>query len=202
VRVLGVPPDHAGWWLAGSLVACLGLARGLRRERLVFECANCASLACRRCSGHHEGSVLCAGCAATARRAKSELVLSTLLRNRRNEAQAIFQRRARRLNAWLLGAGGLYNSVSTRTISYGLWLSILAVGALLPGLPLSDPWEPGAPRTASWVRIGCAALLALVALLSRFGRPSWRNRQFHLHPASLVRLVDLIDGRPARKIKT
>lgn len=202
VPVLGVPPDHAGWWLAGSLLLCLVLSRALRREQLVFECANCASLACRRCSGHHEGSVLCAGCAATARRAKSELVLSTLLRNRRNEAQTVFQRRARRLNAWLLGAGGLYNSVSTRTISYSVWLAILVVGALLPGLPLSDPWEPGAPRTASWVRIGCAALLALMALLSRFGRPSWRNRQFHLHPASLVRLVDLIDGRPARKIKT
>jgi tetratricopeptide (TPR) repeat protein len=202
LRWLGVPPDHVGLWLLVGLAGSAMLSVLRRRERLVFECANCGSLACAACSGEHDGSVLCAGCDATARRAKSELVQGTLLRNRRREAESVFQRRVRRLNAWLLGAGGLYNGVSVRETAQGLALSVLTAGLIAGGPLVVDAWDALPVPALNWRRIVCAALLLLLALLARLDRPSWRSRQLHLHPSSLVRLVDLIEGRPVRKLKT
>jgi tetratricopeptide (TPR) repeat protein len=200
VGLVGTPVDHAGWWLGGSLMLAMLMGMGMRRDKLVFECANCGRLACRRCQGEHEGAVLCFGCAGTAARARSEVVLGTLLRNRRVEAELSFQSTLNRLNQWAFGSARIYNGLDAHGVALAMLFSALVAGALVPHWPLDDPWSPAAAGTWSALRIGSLAGLAVFALISRWGRVPFRRRKLHLHPANLVSLVDLIEGLPKRKL--
>jgi hypothetical protein len=199
---LGVPVDHMAWWLGAALVAAGVLARWRRRDRLVFECANCGRLACPACSGQHDGSILCSPCHATAQRARSEVVLSTLLRNRRRTTESAFHQRVQRLNLWAFGAGELYNGTRRRGIVLALILATLVAGAVAPAPLLGDLWDAPRPETMlPPLRIAALAGLLLLFVAGRFGRSVWRSRSFHLHPSSVVRLADLVEGRAERKLK-
>ncbi len=200
---MGVPADHIAAWLAVTLLLSVIAMKLLSRERLVYECSNCGQLTCPRCSGEHEGSILCPRCHTTAQRARSEVVLSTLLRNRRRAAEYAFHTRARKLNAWAIGAGDLYNGVRKRGLFLTLASWACAFGILLPGGILPSPWQPPSsgillplPRI-----LGIAGLL-LFFLLSRYGRTSWRSRSFLLHPSSMVKFTDLLDHRAETRLKT
>ena len=198
---LGVPPSHVGPWLVAVLVAAVVLGFVVPRRRLVFECVNCGALACRHCRGEHEGAVLCQGCAGTARRAKSEMVLTTLLRNRRRDAESNYLRRLRRLDTWLLGAGALSDGVRRRGLASGLFVAV-AVTALLHGAaPLRDTWDLQAPSTFSLVRVLGASILLVVFVLNAWGRDVLRNRHLQPHPSSAVSLTGLIEGRPAARAR-
>lgn len=196
---LGVPPDHVGIWLASSLVLALILGLMLQRGRLVFECANCGKLACQHCQGEHEGAILCSGCAANARRARSELVLTTLLRNRRVEAEIAFHNRLRRLDAWCFGAGRIYNGLDRGPLISGLVFSMLVVGAVVTMPLVQDFWENPPVVTWSFARLASLAGLLLLGLFHRVGRVPFRRRKLHLHPSNLVSLVDLIEGLPKQR---
>ncbi len=200
-RWLGVPPDHAGLWLAISLALSAILGATLPRKRLTFECANCGTLSCHNCRGEHEGAVLCHECAAHAKRARSELVLSTLLRNRRIEADVIFNRKLRRMNTWLLGAGWIYDGLQSRGLNTATAFVSLAVAAWLSTWPLQDPWHTIEPPLLNGVRIVAMAGIVFMLIVNWLGRIPGGGRKLHLHPASLVSLVDLIDGRSRRKLE-
>jgi tetratricopeptide (TPR) repeat protein len=201
-RWIGVPTEQIRIWLAATLLLSLLLMKIFPREKLVFECANCGNLSCPSCSGEHDGNVLCPGCFGTARRARSEMVLSTLLRNRRRSTEFRFHGRVQWLNAWLIGAGDLYSGLRKR----GIVLTILAAGCLLeipwPTALLPDPWQVNLPaKLLALPRVVAAVCLVLLFLYSRYGRSSWRSRSFHLHPASMVRLADLMDGHSEKKLR-
>jgi hypothetical protein len=67
---------------------------------------------------------------------------------------------------------------------------------------LPSPWQTAQPfEWLSAARIVPLAGLFLLFLISRFGQSAWRSRSFHLHPASMVRLADLMDGRSEKRLK-
>lgn len=198
-RWLGTPVDHIGWWLGIALLLSLVLGRLVSRAKVVFECANCADLACDRCHGEHEGIILCTACGATAKRARSEVVLRTLLRNRRHEAEGRFAKRVRGLNGFLFGLGNLYDGARPRGFLRGIFLMGLLVAAWHPHPFVADPWDPLPLTTWSWIRIAALLGLAILASTSWWNRYPDRARSLHLHPSNLVSLVDLMDGRPRRK---
>ena len=199
---LGVPADSISLWLLATLLLSLMLSRIFPRERMVYECSNCGRLTCSKCSGEHEGSVLCPSCHTTAQRARSEMVLSTLLRNRRRASEFSFHSKVRRLNAWGLGAGDIYNGLRKR----GVFMAILAWSFVFwiiePSGFLADPWKPLTtdPLLAPGRVLSVAGLL-LLFLLSRYGHSAWRSRNFLLHPSSMVRFSDLLENRGEKRMK-
>lgn len=200
-RWLGVPAQHVGAWLAAALLLGFALALLNGREKLVFECVNCGELACGRCKGEHEGAVLCSHCAGHARRAKSEMVLTTLLRNRRRDAEVAYHSRLRHLDFFLPGAGRLYNGVQRRGLAMAAWGSACAVLALLGGPVVADPWAAVEPGTWTTTRIAGLAGLGLLLVVNQLSRWSGRSRHLHAHPSSIVSLVGLIEGREGRTPK-
>jgi len=201
-RWLGVPPDAIPAWLVVTLLLSLVLFKVFSRERLVYECSNCGKLACQRCSGEHEGSILCPTCTTTAQRARSEMVLSTLLRNRRRAAEYAFHSKVRRLNAWAIGAGDLYNGLRKRGLLLTLFAWTCVYGIVLPQGLLPSPWAPvTVTPLLALPRILSFAGLLLLFLISRYGRTSWRSRSFLLHPSSMVKFSDLLENRVDNKLK-
>jgi hypothetical protein len=194
---LGVPARHAGWWLLVTLVLAWLVQRVRPRSELVFECANCEILSCRSCCGEHDGLVLCIGCAQTAKRARSELVLATLLRNRKHEADLLSQRRLRWWNTWTFGGAHLQNLQKRGVVS--AWILVIGLWLLLaPALP-ADPWTMSmrdGVRIGRWIG---SSLLFLLWICSWLGRVPLRTPPLHVHPGSLVSLGELIEGRPRRR---
>lgn len=198
---LGVPPGHIGPWLAGMLVGSMLLGLLVPRRRLVFECVNCGTLACRHCRGEHEGAVLCQGCAGTARRAKSEMVLTTLLRNRRRDAESSYLRRLRNLDGFLLGAGALSDGVRRRGLMSGVLIALAGAAVIFGGAPLRDTWDLQSTPTWSVVRIAGIALLFAVFFLNLQIRSALRTRHLQPHPSSAVSLAGLIENRPQHRAR-
>jgi len=194
---LGVPVAHIGGWLLATLGFCWVATRLIPRSRLVFECANCEVLSCRSCSGEHDGLVLCVGCAQTAKRARSEVVLTTLLRNRRHEAERARAARMRLWNAWSFGGGHLQQG-RQRGIVMGIFLSLFVTLIISPALP-NDPWAMLKHDGLPIGRIVGAAGLLVLWIFAFLGRVPLRTPPLHIHPASLVSLGDLIEGRPRRR---
>ena len=197
----GVPGAHVGTWLTAILGVSIFLGLVVPRRRLVFECVNCGTLACRHCRGEHEGAVLCSGCAQTARRAKSEMVLSTLLRNRRRDAEASYQRRMETLDAFLPGAGSLADGVRRRGAWSALLLSASLTAIVLGGPPLVDPWESAETSLFGAVRIAGLVLLVVTVLLNTAVRGAVRGRHLQPHPNSVVSLAGLIEGRAPQRAR-
>ena len=198
---LGVPSGHVGGWLSAILVVSFALGFVLPRKRLVFECVNCGSLTCRHCRGEHEGAVLCTSCAMTARRAKSEMVLTTLLRNRRRDAEAVYQQRMTVLDAWLPGAGALADGVRRRGVWSAILISLSTVALIFGGPPLSDPWDLDQGSLINVVRLAGLALLVVTVLLNTAARSSIRGRHLQPHPNSAVSLAGLIEGRAPQRAR-
>lgn len=199
---LGVPAAHVGSWLTAILVVSVVLGVAVPRKRMVFECVNCGALTCRHCRGEHEGAVLCTGCAMTARRAKSEMVLNTLLRNRRRDAEADYQRRMATLDAWLPGAGALADGARPRGVWSAILLALALAALLLGGPPLTDPWNARDLGLFNVVRIAGMGLLVVTILLNTAARASVRGRHLQPHPNSSVSLAGLIEGRGPQRART
>lgn len=196
-RWLGVPPQHVVPWLAATFVLSIALGVVLPRRKLVFECANCGSLTCHHCRGEHEGAVLCTDCSSIARRAKSEVVLTTMLRNRRREADTRYQEHLRGLDRWLPGAGSLVDGVRRRGVVSALGVSIAAVALLLGDPPLQDAWSAPGSGLFTFARIFGGVLLLLLAFMNSAVRSPFRNRHLQTHPSSSVSFAGLIETRRA-----
>jgi len=196
---LGVPAAHVGPWLVAILGLSVFLGLVVPRRRMVFECVNCGTLACRHCRGEHEGAVLCSGCGQTARRAKSEMVLSTLLRNRRRDAEAAYQRRMASLDSILPGAGSLADGGRRRGTWSAALMSASLTAIVLGGPPLTDPWQPTDPGIFGVARICGVVLLVLIVLLNTAARGAVRGRHLQPHPNSVVSLAGLIEGRAPQR---
>jgi hypothetical protein len=196
-RWVGVPPAHVTVWLAGTLLVAIGLATIFPRRKLVFECANCGSLTCRHCRGEHEGAVLCTDCGSIARRAKSEVVLTTMLRNRRREADTRYQERLRSFDRTLFGAGRLIDGAQTRGVISALLVSAATVAVALGRAPLHDPWDASGAGFFTAPRIAGLAVLTLIFLAYNAVRIPTRGRHLQPHPSSSVSFAGLIETRRA-----
>lgn len=196
-RWIGVPPTHVVRWLGATLVLSFLLSVVFPRRKRVFECANCGSLTCHHCRGEHEGAVLCTDCSAIARRAKSEVVLTTMLRNRRREADTRYQERLRALDQWLPGAGRLVDGVQRRGVLSALGVSAATVALVLGHAPLHDPWSAPSDGLITAARIGGAILLLFVVFVNSALRSPFRNRHLQTHPSSSVSFAGLIETRRA-----
>lgn len=196
-RWLGVPPGHITGWLTATLVLAALLTFVFPRKKLVFECASCGSLTCHHCRGEHEGAVLCSDCGSIARRAKSEVVLTTMLRNRRREADTRYQDRLRNLDRCLPGAGRLIDGVQRRGVISAVAMSVALVAIVLGRAPLHDPWAVPTPEVFTVLRIAGLALLVIVVFLNNTLRSSARNRHLQPHPSSSVSFAGLIETRRA-----
>lgn len=200
-RWLGVPAAHVGPWLVATLIASVFLGLVLPRRRMVFECVNCGTLACRHCRGEHEGAVLCTSCAMTARRAKSEMVLTTLLRNRRRDAEAVYQNRLHTLDAWLPGAGALADGARARGMWSAFLLALATLAIVFGGPPLSDPWHLAGGGFVNVVRVAGVGLFLVAVLLNTVARGGSRGRHLQPHPNSAVSLAGLIEGRSPQRAR-
>jgi tetratricopeptide (TPR) repeat protein len=196
-RWLGVPPSHVVAWLSGTLVLSGLLGLAFPRRKLVFECANCGSLTCRHCRGEHEGAVLCTDCSAIARRAKSEVVLTTMLRNRRREADTRYQDWLRGFDRALPGAGRLMDGVQRRGVITAIAVSVAITAIVLGEAPIHDTW--GGPQQAlvTGPRIAGAVLLALLYFGYNAVRIPTRSRHLQPHPSSSVSFAGLVETRRA-----
>lgn len=196
-RWVGVPAAHVTGWLVGTLALAIALGLIFPRRKLVFECANCGSLTCRQCRGEHEGAVLCTDCHAIARRAKSEVVLTTMLRNRRREANTRYQDRLRGFDRTFPAAGRLIDGAQRKGIITAALVSLAIVWIVLGRAPLSDPWDGSSTGFFTAARIAGFVVLALLYFGFNAVRLASRNRHLQPHPSSSVSFAGLIETRRA-----
>lgn len=196
-RWLGVPPGHIVYWLIATLAGAFLLSFALPRRKLVFECANCGTLTCHHCRGEHEGAVLCTDCSSIARRAKSEMVLTTMLRNRRRESDSRYQDHLRNLDRWLPGGGRLIDGVQKRGVVSAILMSMAIVAIVLGGAPLRDAWGADSDEFFTPARIFGFVLLFLLVFMNSALRSQLRTRHLQPHPSSSVSFAGLIETRRA-----
>jgi tetratricopeptide (TPR) repeat protein len=186
---LGAPPLPLFLMLAGVLTAALLLVYWGKLQDEIRHCSVCNSEICRHCGRVLDGDVICQGCAETAERSRSEMVLATLLKNRSRAvglsttARLVFLARLlpgaghlavgdvgcalRRfslltLGLFMIGFGWAFD-MSTTWSSPGLTIPEELVHPLWLPLP-SGAW-PGLlewPVSAGLLLLGIAYLLALV----------------------------------------
>ncbi|MHB8080275.1 MAG: tetratricopeptide repeat protein, partial [Candidatus Krumholzibacteriia bacterium] len=95
-------------WIIGGLFL-LAVAVSLRLPAAVRTrpCANCSTPVCPGCGHWREDDLLCPVCHGTAERARSELVLATLQKNRSRDLELAFIARAQWFNRILPGGSNL-----------------------------------------------------------------------------------------------
>jgi tetratricopeptide (TPR) repeat protein len=96
------------FWILGGLFV-LTIAGSLRLPAVsrTRPCANCSTAVCPACGQWREDELLCPVCHGTAERARSELVLATLQKNRSRDLEMAFTARAQRFNRILPGGSNL-----------------------------------------------------------------------------------------------
>lgn len=124
----GATPGTLGYLLGGLLALAAVLRLWLPARLRCVPCANCGAPVCPACSQAHEEGALCGECHGTAERARSELVLATLLKNRSRDQEMAFGARAQRFNRLLPGASNL---VAGQPALGLVRLSLFAAGASL-----------------------------------------------------------------------
>jgi tetratricopeptide (TPR) repeat protein len=102
---LGAPPLPLWAVLGGSLLAAAVFAYWRIRLGHPRACASCGCAICARCGEMHEAVWLCAICAETAGRAKSDMVRATLLKNRSRSLEFGRASRRRTMGRLLPGSG-------------------------------------------------------------------------------------------------
>ena len=99
-----------------------------RRQQDPRECENCGVPLCRSCCKVRDKAWLCAACGETADRARSDMILATLLKNRSRDEGMARSARIVRLGRLLPGAGHL----ATGHVGAAWFrLSLLAAGLFL-----------------------------------------------------------------------
>lgn len=215
---LGGTPGLLFWLLAGGLILAVAAGLWLPADRRSAACSNCCAPVCPRCATRRDDELLCVTCQGTAERARSELVLATLLKNRSRDQELAFIARAQRFNRILPGASGLVaghpfsglsrlSALATALLLmlFGWSFNVMAVwdlpGLLLPGEtvhPLLWPLPAAAwngPRTWS---LAAGALLALGLYGSAWlGHESFRRGRPSRRPKQILKLAARSAAAPA-----
>ncbi len=200
--VLGVPPVPLLALVGVPLLVALLVIGSSRRQQDPRECENCGVPLCRTCCKVRDNAWLCAACGETADRARSDMILATLLKNRSRDEGMARSARVVRLGRLMPGAGHL---ATGRTGRAWLRLSILAAGLYLvaagwifdfaadwtsPGLLLDTEminprWLPLPaaqwPGWSSLTVLGGVALIALAWLIAMLDGPGLRRGLHERH---------------------
>lgn len=127
-HLLGAPPIPLYMLLSAPLLLAILLIWKWSRQHDPRCCENCGVPVCISCARVRDAAWLCPGCGETADRARSELILGTLLKNRSRSEGMAYSARIVRLGRLLPGAGHL----ATEHVLAG-WarLALLSLGLLL-----------------------------------------------------------------------
>jgi hypothetical protein len=142
---LGCPPLPEYLVLLVTLATAMLLVFAGSDQHSPRHCQNCGTIVCESCARVREEAWLCQPCAEIAARAKSEMVLATLWKNRSRALGLTESQRLGRLARLLPGAG----HVITGSLAGGLMrLGLLAVGLFLLlfgwAFEIAQPWRlPG-----------------------------------------------------------
>ena len=142
---LGCPPLSLFLLLVASLALAIALIFGWGNRGDSRNCDNCGKIICADCCRVREGIWLCNGCGETAERARSDMVLATLLKNRSRTAGMAHSVVVARMSRLLPGAGHLVLGETTKAL---LRCTLLAAGIYLVAFgwvfDLSAEWQsPG-----------------------------------------------------------
>ncbi|MFO7654525.1 MAG: hypothetical protein R6X25_12010 [Candidatus Krumholzibacteriia bacterium] len=147
---LGCPPLSLFLLLVGALTTALGLVRWWSNQEDPRGCDNCGSIVCRTCCEIRSGTWYCQPCAETAGRARSEMVLATLLKNRSRTVGLARSARLSLLARLIPGAGHLALGATRRAavrafvLACGIhailfaWTFDPALAWATPGLALAE----------------------------------------------------------------
>jgi tetratricopeptide (TPR) repeat protein len=186
---LGAPPLPLFMLLGGLLVIGLLLAYWGGLQDRIRHCDSCGNEICRSCCRQHGDSLICPACTEIAERARSEMVLATLLKNRSRTvglattarlvrlarlvpgaahlAIGEVGRAARRLvllslAVFLIGGGWAFDP-SAAMASPGLILAEETIHPLwlpLPAAAWPGPW--GWPVVLGWILLAAVLVQALL----------------------------------------
>ena len=195
-HLLGVAPVPPMAMVGLPLLVALLLISISRRQLDPRACENCGVPLCRSCCKVRDGSWLCAACGETADRARSDMILATLLKNRSRDEGLARTARIVRYGQLMPGAGHL---ASGHLAAAWIRLSLVAAGLFLvtaawsfypgggwatPGLTLATEvvhpyWLPlPAGMWQGWASIYVltgAALLVVAWLLALFDGPGLKR---------------------------
>jgi len=104
---LGCPPLSLFILLVAPLVLALAAVYFWSNQKDPRNCDNCGTIICRVCCRVRDGIWLCSECGETADRARSEMVLATLLKNRSRAVGMAQSQRIITMSRFLPGAGHL-----------------------------------------------------------------------------------------------
>ncbi|HPF71637.1 MAG TPA: hypothetical protein PLQ13_13255, partial [Candidatus Krumholzibacteria bacterium] len=127
-RQLGVPGLPLVALLGAPLLLAVLVIGTSKRQQDPRGCENCGVPLCRTCCKVRDGAWLCAACGETADRARSDMILATLLKNRSRDEGLARNARIVRLGHLLPGAGHL---AAGRVGHAWFRLSLLAAGLVL-----------------------------------------------------------------------
>jgi tetratricopeptide (TPR) repeat protein len=195
-HLLGSPPLPLYILVGGPLLLALFLIMWWNRQNDPTQCENCGIPLCHDCCKVHDGAHLCAGCGETAERSRSDMVLSTLLKNRSREQGMALSNRVIKVGRLLPGAGHLASGhfraafIRLTILSLGLFLLLsgwafdlgsdwASPGLMLPGETLHPKWVPmPAAMWPGWngssVLLG-AGLIALSWIIAFLDGPGLRR---------------------------
>jgi tetratricopeptide (TPR) repeat protein len=190
------PAPLPSWLLPGAAILLVLLLTGIRKHQTDRNCRNCGLVICPTCGRIRDGAWLCATCADTADRSRSDLVLATLLKNRSRSLE--LARMARRsLAARLLPGSGhlasgniLAGTCRLALLALALFMLLFAwsfdlaaewtsPGLILPAETVHPLWFP-LPRAAwpgvtAWPVAGGLVLLLLIYLLAQLDGAALRT---------------------------
>lgn len=127
-HLLGAPPLPLYMLLSAPLLMSILLIWKWSRQHDPRCCENCGVPVCISCARVRDAAWLCPGCGETADRARSELILGTLLKNRSRSEGMAYSARIVRLGRLLPGAG---HFATGRILAGWFRLGLLALGLFL-----------------------------------------------------------------------
>ena len=189
--LLGVPPVPTLALVGLPLLLALMLISMSKHQRDPRECENCGVPLCRSCCKVRDTAWLCSACGETADRARSDMILATLLKNRSRDEGLARSARVVRLGRLLPGAGHLLNNCM-----WAAWfrLSMMAAGLFL----LTGAWafDPGAGWTTPGLLLDTETLDPAWLPLPAALWPGWTAPMILAGAALIVVtwLIALLDG--------
>jgi len=194
---LGCPPLSLFLLLVASLALAIAVIFGWSNRGDSRNCDNCGKIICADCCCVREGIWLCNGCGETAERARSDMVLATLLKNRSRTAGMAHSVVVARMSRLFPGAGHLVLGETGRAflrctilavgiylVAFG-WIFDLSTEWLTPGLVLAEEtidrvWFP-VPAAAwcgwnFWSVTTGAVLIAIAYLIALLDGSNMRHR--------------------------
>ena len=205
---LGLPPLPLLGLVGVPLFVALLVIGTSRRQQDPRECENCGVPLCRSCCKVRDKAWLCAACGETADRARSDMILATLLKNRSRDEGMARSARIVRLGRLLPGAGHLATGhvgaawFRLSLLAAGLflatsgWLVDLGADWTTPGLlldaetlhprwlPLPAAAWPGWTALPVLVGFGLITLAWLIALLDGPGLRRGLHERHSLAPTA------------------